>query len=115
MIVQVTGAYSEVVVKPGTVIPVGIPKARGVLIVIIEIALLYLNERTFDVATEVRIAEERELKEMREAKAKAKELISSRRIAFDTGGREYERGDNKRANSRGASSKGELDDRAHHK
>jgi len=39
----VIGAHSEVVVEPGTVIPVGIPKARGVLIMIVEIALLYLN------------------------------------------------------------------------
>jgi hypothetical protein len=30
-------------VEPGTVIPVGILKARGVLIVIVETALLYLN------------------------------------------------------------------------
>jgi len=39
----VTGAHSEVMVKPGTVIPVGIPKARGVLIVTVETALLYLD------------------------------------------------------------------------
>jgi hypothetical protein len=43
MIIQVIGAYSEVVVEPGVVIPVGIPKTRRVLIIIVEIALLYLN------------------------------------------------------------------------
>jgi hypothetical protein len=41
----VTGAHSEVVVEPGVVIPVGMPKARRVLIVIVETALLYLDVR----------------------------------------------------------------------
>jgi hypothetical protein len=41
----VTSAHSEVVVKPGAVIPVGIPKARRMLIITVEIALLYLNIR----------------------------------------------------------------------
>jgi hypothetical protein len=45
MIIQVIGTYSEVVVELGIVIPIGIPKARGVLIVIVEIALFYFNVR----------------------------------------------------------------------